>query len=631
MCGFTAIISTNQDRLKRYPLDKMTNVITHRGPDDSGFFTNTGVRFGFRRLSIIDLEHGHQPMQYEGDRYTIVFNGEIYNAPELRDRLKKRGVTFNTTSDTEVILASYIHEGKKSFSRFRGMFAFLIWDKNTSTLTGARDPFGIKPLYMKKDDDAVLFASEKKSLIYANLKGPMSINKEVLPAYLTFQYVPEPLTSYHDITKVPPGHIIEAKLKTGKVTMKRFTQLDFQPTAQPKKEALSLIRETIEESVAFHLRSEVPVSTFLSGGIDSTAITALVKQMKPDVKSFTVEFNDARYSEADVARQTAEHLDLDHTVVTITAEQVMKELPKIIWHMDEPVADPAAIPLYFVAKEASKHSKVVLSGEGADELFGGYNIYREPGSLRLFDFLPEEAKKKIHTFAQKLPHGVKGRSFLLRGSTPIEKRFVGNARIFNPEETEAYLNEHSGVTAHDFTAPLYEYAKQKGWDPITTMQYVDMNTWLRGDILAKADKMTMAHSLELRVPFLDKNVFDVASTLPSIGKIQGTQTKVWLREALADVVPSHVVERKKLGFPVPIRVWLKDELYEWARNILLTSPASDTLFNSQSALLLLEEHRVGKYDHSRKIWTLLTFMLWHKQATQTERHQQSTINIEDII
>ncbi|MBM7096875.1 asparagine synthase (glutamine-hydrolyzing) [Bacillus sp. H-16] len=629
MCGFTAVFSTNQESLNKYPLETITAVITHRGPDDCGYYKSPGVQLGFRRLSIIDLPHGHQPMTYDNGRYTIVFNGEIYNAPELRDRMKKRGATFQTSSDTEVILASFKHEGKKSFTNFRGMFAFLIWDSRTETLTGARDPFGIKPLYMKKDGDAVLFASEKKSLTLFEKKP--GINKDVLPAYLTFQYAPEPLTSTSNITKVPPGHIIELKRETGKLTLKPYSQPEFNPTIQEKASAVGKIRRAVEESVEFHLRSDVPVSTFLSGGIDSTAITALVKQMKPDVKAFTAEFADARYSEADTARKTAEVLGLDHHVVTITPEQVVKELPKIIWHMDEPVADPAAIPLYFVAKEAAEHSKVVLSGEGADELFAGYNIYKEPGSLRLFDFLPSGMKKQIHSLALKIPHGVKGRGFLQRGTTPLRERFTGNARIFDPAEVEEYLFETKGASAFDFTAPLYDHAKRKGWDPVTTMQYVDMHTWLRGDILAKADKMTMAHSLELRVPFLDKEVFQVASSLPVSGKVSRKQTKIWLREALADVVPAHVVERKKLGFPVPVRLWLKDELYDWARLILTQSPASDTIFDKGASVRLLEEHVQGKHDHSRKIWTILTYMLWHKQATQSRRTITDASDLKDII
>ncbi|WP_096437003.1 asparagine synthase (glutamine-hydrolyzing) [Alteribacter populi] len=640
MCGFVAMFSNNQEQLNEFPLEKMTNSITHRGPDDCGYFQHPYVRFGFRRLSIIDLENGHQPMQYDNDRYTIVFNGEIYNAPELRKSLIEEGLEFDTYSDTEVILAIFRQKGKKGFSLLRGMFAFLIWDRENETLTGARDPFGIKPFFYKKDRDSFLFASEKKSLLNTRGQRPESHN-EIVDAYLTFQFAPEPYTTTTSIWKVPPGHMIEVK-SDGDLQVDSYWKPNFKPDPMlsakkapegSKAKVQAKIRSAIEESVALHLRSDVPVSTFLSGGIDSTAITALTKQHKPDLKSFTAEFVDYGYSEADVARKTADKLGIDHNVVTISVDQVMEALPKIIWHMDEPIADPAAIPLYFVAEETSKHSKVVLSGEGADELFGGYNIYREPHSLRMFDYLPVCVKRQLKLFASRLPQGIKGRSFLLRGCTPLEERFVGNARIFDPEETSQFLRERGGETALAYTKPLYDFAKRQGWDPVTTMQYVDMHTWLRGDILTKADKMTMAHSLELRVPFLDTGVFDPASTLPMSAKVNRKQTKVWMREALSDLVPDHVVERKKLGFPVPIRHWLKDEMYDWAKNILSQIDETKVVFDQKASLQLLEDHRNGKADYSRKIWTILTYILWHKQFIESTHRLRTIENdrLKDII
>ncbi|MDQ0254550.1 asparagine synthase (glutamine-hydrolyzing) [Evansella vedderi] len=627
MCGFIGIVSANEQALYEQPMKQMMDVITHRGPDDSGVFEDKYVRLGFQRLSIVDLEGGHQPMSYLNARYTIIFNGEIYNAPELREELMDMGATFETHSDTEVILASYHYYGEECLNKFKGMFSFLIWDKNKERLFGARDPFGIKPLFYRTlRDGTVVFASEKKSLFFIN--EPAYIDGEAAFHYLTFQYIPEPHTATSKIDKVAPGHSLSWRPGES-LHLRCYWKPEFLPKEEFSKKAVNFllapfkrkallaeknnvqteIRETLIDSVKRHMRSDVPVGAFLSGGIDSSAIVAIARQYHPDLNTFTAEFDREGYSEGDVAEETAEALDVNHRRVKISVEDVMNEFPKIIWHMDEPVADPAAIPLYFVAQEASKHVKVVLSGEGADELFGGYNIYREPQSLGVFKGIPSPLKPIVKNLAQRLPMGMKGRSFLIRGCTPLEERFVGNAKIFTDDEKDKILIPGSpNWKTNDIVKHLYE--DSKAYDDVTRMQYVDMHTWLRGDILVKADKMTMAHSLELRVPFLDRDVFDVASRIPLHGKVHGHQTKVWLREALGDVVPAHVLHRKKLGFPVPIRIWLKDEMYDWARS-WITNSQTDHLFNKKECLQLLEDHRQGKFDASRKIWTILTYMIWH--------------------
>jgi asparagine synthase (glutamine-hydrolysing) len=370
------------------------------------------------------------------------------------------------------------------------------------------------------------------------------------------------------------------------------------------------IRKVLDDSVRLHMQAEVPVAAFLSGGIDSTVVTALAKKYKPDLKTFTIGFDRQGYSEIDLAKETADKLGVENISKIITHEEFANELPKIIWHMDEPVADPAAIPLYFIAQEAAKHVTVILSGEGSDEVFGGYSIYHEPNSLKMFDYMPGVVKKILKSGASMIPEGTRGKSFIERGCTPMRERYVGNAKIFLDNEKSSVLRKFSS----EFTIPKAVndiYNKAAAYDPITQMQFVDFNTWLTGDILVKADRMTMAHSLELRVPFLDKEVFRVASKLTPQEKINGHVTKYLLRESFKSELDLTAIDRKKLGYPVPIRLWLKDELYDWAINIIKSSNA-DEFINKETALKLVEDHRTGPFDLSRKIWTILVFLIWHK-------------------
>lgn len=610
MCGFVGFISNKMLEPNQHEQNRMvdrTTLITHRGPDDDGFYTDDTVQLGFRRLSIIDLEGGHQPLSYENDRYHIIFNGEIYNYVELRDALIEKGMTFNTTSDTEVILALYADRGEQAVKELRGMFGFVIWDKEEKTIFAARDPFGIKPFYYMETADGTFFASEKKSLLLGEEKHPVA--QEALQHYLTFQFVPEPETMAKDIRRLTPGYYL--KKKAGEpVTTHCYWKPEFKPVNQTLDDAKTAIRDVLRESVRLHMRSDVPVGAFLSSGIDSTSIVALAKEFHPQIKTFTVGFERQGYSEIDIAKDSAEKLGVENIHTVITPEAFIEELPKIMWHMDDPVADPAAVPLYFVAKEAAKHVTVVLSGEGADELFGGYNIYREPLDLQWFKNVPGVAKSLMKGIAGKLPDTMKGRSYILRGCTPMEDRYIGNAFMFNEDEKRFVMKHHQQSTHFtEITKPLYQNSSH--YDAVEQMQFVDMHTWLRGDILVKADRMTMAHSLELRVPFLDKEVFRVASTIPSSLKTANKTTKYALREAMRGIVPDSILFRKKLGFPVPIRVWLKDELYDWAKNLIRESQ-TDEWINKSYVYKLLEDHLHGKRDNSRKIWTVLMFMLWHR-------------------
>lgn len=610
MCGFIGCVheeaqSYSNEQINQFK--KMNDIITHRGPNDEGFFYDEHVQFGFRRLSIIDLDNGHQPLSYENERYWIIFNGEVYNYIEIRDDLIKQGLSFETETDTEVVIALYSLEKEKAVKKLRGMFSFVIWDKQEKTLFGARDPFGIKPFFYCLDGDRIFFGSEKKSILMA-LENDV-LDFEALQHYFTYQFVPEPLSMHDGIKKLEPGHYFTKKIGEP-IDIKQYWRASFHPVHKSEEEWIKEIREVLYDSVRLHMRSDVPVGSFLSGGIDSSIIASIAKEFHPSIQTFSVGFEREGYSEIDVAKETAEKIGVENISYVITPEEYMKELPKIMWHMDDPLADPACVPLYFVAREASKYVTVVLSGEGSDELFGGYNIYREPQSLRVFNRMPGFLKSFLKLIAQIMPEGMRGKSFIERGVTPMEDRYIGNAKMFTEKEKRSLLNVYNpNINYLDITRPLYE--ENKGNDPVERMQHIDIHTWLRGDILLKADKTTMAHSLELRVPFMDKAVFDVASRIPSSLKTANGTTKYILRKAVEGIVPDHVLDRKKLGFPVPIRHWLKNEMNDWAKNLIKESD-TDHLINKKYVLDLLDAHCAGKGDYSRKIWTVLMFMLWHQ-------------------
>jgi asparagine synthase (glutamine-hydrolysing) len=624
MCGFVVLFSDKRiDKKDIDQLDIMTNIISHRGPDEECYFIQNNVYFGFRRLSIIDLEKGTQPMGYENDNYRIVFNGEIYNYIEIKNGLIELGYEFNTNSEAEVMLVAYKHYGEKFVKLLRGMFSFVIWDKLNECIFGARDPFGIKPFYYLDTEEQIYCSSELKVFKYLQEYNIGNLNKEALQNYFTFQYVPEPDTILNNIKILPAGHILKKKLKE-KAEIKQYYAIEMKPQSGRESEKVQGIIDVLRDSVKTHMISDVPVASFLSGGIDSTIIAALSREINPNIKTYTVGFDNNNYSELELAKETANLLKVTNISKVVSVEEFMEEIPKIIWHMDSPVADPAAIPLYFIAKEASKDVKVILSGEGADELFGGYNIYKEPDSLAIFSLLPERVKKMLVKLSNVIPEGMKGKSFLERGGTSLEKRFVGNAKIFYEEEKISLLKKYNSEYCFlDITSPIYE--KTAHLDDVTRMQYIDIATWLKGDILTKADRMTMAHSLELRVPFLDRKVMEQACLLSKEDKINNNNTKYLLREAFKEYLPKEIVNRKKLGFPVPIRVWLKDEMYSWASCIIKESE-TDEIINKDYVLKLLEEHRKGYGDYSRKIWAVITFMLWYKiYIEENEQYKLRTI------
>ena len=608
MCGFVGCVFNQcQDAIVSDELKEMNNLIYHRGPDDEGYYIDEHIQMGFRRLSIIDLESGHQPLSYENERYWIIFNGEIYNYVELREELALKGLEFNTNSDTEVILAAFALYGEEVVKMLRGMFGFVIWDKEEKSIFAARDQFGIKPFFYKEEMDGKLFfASEKKSIVLA--AGDEIVNLDALQNYLTYQFVPEPETMTKGIKKLLPGHYLKKTIGQP-MEIGRYWQAEFSPVLKSEESWVEEIREAMIDSVQKHMRSDVPVGSFLSGGIDSSIIASIAKKFHPNIKTFSVGFEHEGFSEIDVAKETANRLGIENISYIISPEEYMQELPKIMWHADDPLADPACVPLYFVSREARKHVKVVLSGEGADELFGGYNIYREPQSLEVFSKMPAFLTRSLKYIAAMLPEGVKGKSFIERGCTPMEERYIGNAKMFmENEKKELYKSYKEGLDYKTVTEPFYRDAA--GYEDVSKMQYIDIHTWLRGDILLKADRMTMAHSLELRVPFLDKRVFEIASKIPTDMKTTHGTTKYILRKAVEGIVPEHVLTRKKLGFPVPIRHWLKNEMHDWAME-LINESETNHLFNKDIIFRLLDDHVKGKGDYSRKIWTVLVFMIWH--------------------
>jgi len=622
MCGVLVFISdAGAAAAQRDAIAAALECLHHRGPDDTGVeLVDSDVIFAHKRLSIIDVEFSHEPLPYpvagpEVGRYLLTFNGEIYNYIELRQQLiDEFGAEFATQGDGEVVVAGYHYWGEAVLDRLRGMFAFIIWDSAQGRAFGARDPFGIKPLHYVKTPDGVYFASEKKALLPfapSAAKGDAGVNTANLSHYLTLQYVPEPHTLHYGISRIGSGECL-TYTPAGEISTRRYYRAQFRPTPTDDPAALyRRIRDTLRESVRLHMRSDVPVGAFLSSGIDSTAVVALSREFNPNILTFTVGYDVPGYSEIEVAQESASQLEVTTIPTKIGPQDMMDALPKIVWHLDDPVADPALVPLYFVAKKAAEHVTVVLSGEGADEFFGGYTIYREPLSLAAVHSLPTPLQRGLRAVSRAIPEGVKGKSFLARGTTPLEQRYYGNARIFTEEEKQQLLRRYDPTVRYtDVTAPIY--AEAAGLDPVTTMQYVDVYTWLRGDILVKADRMSMAHSLELRVPFLDKEVFEVAATVPVDLKLppRSTDTKFAMRRALEGVVPPAIVNRTKLGFPTPTRVWLKGEMYEWARDILTRSGAGE-LLNLSYARDLLDAHRRGDADNSREVWTVLVFCVWH--------------------
>ncbi len=602
MCGISGYIGENTDN-KEGIIAQMTDAIAHRGPDDQGFFVDKFVGLGMRRLAIIDLKSGQQPITSKDGKLLIFFNGEIYNYKELREELVKKGFQFKTNSDTETILHMYEAYGEEMLARLRGMFTFSIYNTETKNLFIARDFFGIKPLYYLTDGEKITaFSSEIKSF----LKIPgfkAKVNNSAVLNYLSFQYNPLQETFFEGIYKLLPGHFLKIDTQTGTAVIKKYWSFEFAPNERKTDERVEEeIKSVMKNSVEHHMIADVPVGAFLSGGIDSSIITTLMQEIRGDkkIKTFTVGFD--TLTEGKEAVETSSFLGTDHTEIKVGPEEYFESLKKIIWHFDEPVADPSAVGLYFLAKEARKHVKVVLSGEGADELFGGYNIYLAPIASRRMAWLPISI---INLFLN-IPFKYFGKNYLKRVNTKLEDWYIGNASVFGKQEIDGLWKGKKEKPLS--LIPLYKNVA--GLSDSTKMQYIDINTWLIGDILAKADKMTMANSLELRVPFLDVWVAKVASTLSDKMKWRGGVTKYALRQAFKNIIPESTRNRRKLGFPTPVRDWLTSERKDVYETILKNDYIKKNM-NLEIIKNLIDKHTSKQEDNSRKIYLLLMLSLWY--------------------
>lgn len=603
MCGITGFVSRSVP--DQGALKAMADKIRHRGPDDEGFFVDEHCAIAHRRLSIIDLANGHQPMISQDGKLVLAYNGEVYNFQQLREELIAAGRTFLTNSDTEVILQGYQQFGPEFTKRLRGMFAFVIWDKEKQELYGARDPFGIKPFYYAQMGDTFFFGSELKSFLpHPDFKK--ELNTEALKFYLTFQYSALDESFLKGVFRLLPGH--QLFYRNGTVEVSAYHTFSFEPEDMPLEQRAEQIRQVVTESVDAHQISDVEVGAFLSGGIDSSVIACL---SRPD-KTYSVGFDREGFDETGEAKALCKELGLKNISKSISAQEFFDILPTIQYYADEPNANLSTVPLYFLSKLAAQDVKVVLSGEGSDELFGGYITYHTTKPYRAYRKLPMPIRKAVAAGVSKLPY-FHGQGFLTSAAQRVEDTFVGQAFIFNNEEAQRVLKPkyRSERTFRDITAPYY--AKVKNQDDLIKKQYLDLHLWQPLDILRKADRMTMANSLELRVPYLDREVWKVARAIPSDQKMRGkSTTKYPLRVAAVPMLPDDWVKRPKVGFPVPFIQWLREEkYYNWAKNLLSQEYVSE-FFDQKYLLDLLEQHYTGKAKTHRKLYTVLSFLIWYQ-------------------
>ncbi len=597
MCGIAGFVGNVKN--KKEVLKKMTDRIAHRGPDAEGFFIKGNVALGQRRLSIIDLENGRQPMFTKDNSLVIVYNGEIYNYKELKKELKE--YPFQTESDTEVILYGYKKWKEDLPNHLRGMFAFAIYDLEEKTLFCARDPFGIKPFYYYEKDGVFLFASEIKAFLdHPNFEK--KFNETLLSSFLSFSFTPTTETFFEGVKRLDAGHTLT--LKEGKVEIKRYYKLDFPIKKEEYDQVVEEISQVMEDSANHHMISDVEVGSFLSSGIDSSYLVSLAR---PD-KTYTVGYDIPRYNEIDYAKDLTEKLGIKNISKKITKEEYMSILDKIMYHMDEPASDPAIVALYFVANLASQDVKVVLSGEGADEFFGGYNYYREEVDLSFYNKIPFFIRHAISKFFSLFPP-VRGINFLVRRGEKLEDSYIGVNKVWSEKEVKKLLKIPVTIPNKEITRPVYE--EFKGESNIVKMQAIDIHFWLMKDILQKADRMTMANSLEGRVPFVDKEVFKVASMLPLEYKVTKENTKVALRSAAKKIIPNESYKKKKLGFPVPIRDWMREEDVYSEIKKSFESPIAKKYFDTDYLIRLLDEHKANKKDNYRKVWNVFCFLKWY--------------------
>jgi asparagine synthase (glutamine-hydrolyzing) len=603
MCGIAGFMGQVESRAD--VIRNMTEVITHRGPDSDGFFTDDNISMGFRRLSIIDLGAGHQPIYNEDKSLVLTFNGEIYNYKDLRKELIAKGHKFYTDTDSEVLVHGFEEWKEDMLPKLRGMFGFAIYNTKDNSLFIARDFFGIKPMHYTQIGNDFVYASEIKSILEYP-KFEKKFNRKTLDSYLSFQYAVPPETFFEGVYCLMPGHYLW--YKDGEVETTRYFEARFNPNEEmTEEEAVDKIEKVFENSVNAHKIADVEVGCFLSSGVDSSYVSTYFA----DQKTFTVGFDfGEKYNEISWAKNLSEKIGVEHHTHLISSEEFWDAVPTVQYHMDQPLADPSCIALYFVSRLASHYVKVVLSGEGADELFGGYTCYNDPRVFKIYQtIVPHCIRKAIRAICRKLPD-IKGRDYLIRACDKLEERYIGNAFMYDYKQKQELLKDPSIATRPQDLTRKYYYRCRK-YDDVTKMQYLDINMWMVGDILLKADRMSMANSLELRVPFLDKEVFKVASSLPTKLRCNKHNTKYAMRKAAVRHMPEATAEKEKLGFPVPTRVWLRDEKYYNVVKTKFKGKTAEKFFNTDVLVSWLDSHFSGKEDNSRRVWTIYVFLVWY--------------------
>lgn len=603
MCGIAGFMGQVENRAD--VIRNMTEVITHRGPDSDGFFTDDNISMGFRRLSIIDLGAGHQPIYNEDKSLVLTFNGEIYNYKDLRKELIAKGHKFYTDTDSEVLVHGFEEWKEDMLPKLRGMFGFAIYNTKDNSLFIARDFFGIKPMHYTQIGNDFVYASEIKSILEYP-KFEKKFNRKALDSYLSFQYAVPPETFFEGVYCLMPGHYLW--YKDGEIETTRYFEARFNPNEEmTEEEAVDKIEKVFENSVNAHKIADVEVGCFLSSGVDSSYVSTYFA----DQKTFTVGFDfGEKYNEISWAKNLSEKIGVEHHTHLISSEEFWDAVPTVQYHMDQPLADPSCIALYFVSRLASHYVKVVLSGEGADELFGGYTCYNDPRVFKIYQtIVPHCIRKAIRAICRKLPD-IKGRDYLIRACDKLEERYIGNAFMYDYKQKQELLKDPSIATRPQDLTRKYYYRCRK-YDDVTKMQYLDINMWMVGDILLKADRMSMANSLELRVPFLDKEVFKVASSLPTKLRCNKHNTKYAMRKAAVRHMPEATAEKEKLGFPVPTRVWLRDEKYYNVVKTKFKGKTAEKFFNTDVLVSWLDSHFSGKEDNSRRVWTIYVFLVWY--------------------
>ena len=603
MCGIAGFMGQVENRAD--VIRNMTEVITHRGPDSDGFFTDDNISMGFRRLSIIDLGAGHQSIYNEDKSLVLTFNGEIYNYKDLRKELIAKGHKFYTDTDSEVLVHGFEEWKEDMLPKLRGMFGFAIYNTKDNSLFIARDFFGIKPMHYTQIGNDFVYASEIKSILEYP-KFEKKFNRKALDSYLSFQYAVPPETFFEGVYCLMPGHYLW--YKDGEVETTRYFEARFNPDEEmTEEEAVDKIEKVFENSVNAHKIADVEVGCFLSSGVDSSYVSTYFA----DQKTFTVGFDfGEKYNEISWAKNLSEKIGVEHHTHLISSEEFWDAVPTVQYHMDQPLADPSCIALYFVSRLASHYVKVVLSGEGADELFGGYTCYNDPRVFKIYQtIVPHCIRKAIRAICRKLPD-IKGRDYLIRACDKLEERYIGNAFMYDYKQKQELLKDPSIATRPQDLTRKYYYRCRK-YDDVTKMQYLDINMWMVGDILLKADRMSMANSLELRVPFLDKEVFKVASSLPTKLRCNKHNTKYAMRKAAVRHMPEATAEKEKLGFPVPTRVWLRDEKYYNVVKTKFKGKTAEKFFNTDVLVSWLDSHFSGKEDNSRRVWTIYVFLVWY--------------------